>query len=67
MNDYATATSTAFGAGKTNTNTMITKWTNGTYNGTGTQSDYDMWKIVKEKREEVAKANLGMFISSANT
>ena len=36
---------------------MITKWTNGDYNGSGTQNNRDIWKWVKVKMDEVASSN----------
>ena len=54
-------TSTAFGAGKLNTETMINKWYNNnseTGNGTyGAKNDRDMWRWVKQKRDEVTNSS----------
>ena len=53
ISDYATVTSTAFGAGKTNTSTMITKWNNngastGAYGARNGNSSYlDVWGVVE--------------------
>ena len=55
MGDYATATSKEFGAGRTNTATMIAKWNSSGY---GAQNDNDMWGLIQE---EVAQ---GWFVPS---
>ena len=55
MGDYATATSKEFGAGRTNTATMIAKWNSSAY---GAQNDNDMWGLIQE---EVAQ---GWFVPS---
>ncbi len=43
MSDYSTATSTAFGTGKTNTESMVAKWEAGANGGYGAQNDDDIW------------------------
>ena len=55
MNDYATATSVEFGAGRANTQAMIAKWNSSGY---GAQNDNDMWGLIQE---EVAQ---GWFVPS---
>lgn len=42
ISDYSTVTSTAFGTGKTNTQTMKSKWDSSAY---GSQNTGDMWSI----------------------
>ena len=56
MDDYAT--SVEFGAGRTNTATMIDKWINWDTKGYGEQNDNDMWGLIQE---EVAQ---GWFVPS---
>ena len=46
MDDYATTTSGDFGAGKTNTANMMTKWTGSGY---GTPNDNDMWGLIQNQ------------------
>ena len=52
ISDYATVTSTDFGTGKTNTETMIEKWNSSAY---GTQNDNgtyaDMWGAIQDEVE----------------
>ena len=55
MNDYATATSVEFGAGRANTQAMIAKWNSSGY---GAQNGNDMWGLIQE---EVAQ---GWFVPS---
>ena len=53
MDDYATATSTDFGAGKTNTATMIAKWNASDYGPQNDNENYkDMWGAIQSEVEE---------------
>ena len=46
LENIVSESSNDFGAGKTNTSTMISKWNNGGY---GTQDNNDMWKVIQIK------------------
>lgn len=53
MDDYATATSTDFGAGKTNTANMIAKWNASDYGPQDDNDTYkDMWGVIQEEVEK---------------
>ena len=53
MDDYATATSTDFGAGKTNTANMIAKWNASDYGPQDDNDTYnDMWGGIQEEVEK---------------
>ena len=53
MDDYATATSTDFGAGKTNTANMIAKWNASDYGPQDDNNRYkDMWGVIQEEVEK---------------
>ena len=53
MEDYATATSTDFGAGKTNTANMIAKWNASDYGPQDDSDTYkDMWGVIQEEVEK---------------
>ena len=59
ISDYSTVTSTSFGAGKTNTKTMISKWNASTYGTQDAGGTYkDMWGVIQDK------ANKGWFVPS---
>ena len=49
ISDSSTITSTDFGAGKSNTSTMITAWNAQTY---GDQNARDMWGVIQDKVTE---------------
>ena len=55
ISDYNTITSERFGSGKTNTATMIAKWSSNAY---GNQADTDMWKVIQ------TQVNKGWFVPS---
>ena len=53
MNDYATATSTDFGAGKTNTATILAKWKASAYGSQNTNpNNRDMWGAIQSEVEK---------------
>ena len=53
MDDYATVTSTDFGAGKTNTANMIAKWNASDYGPQDDNDTYkDMWGVIQEEVEK---------------
>ena len=54
MSDYATATSTDFGAGKTNTATIIAKWKASAYGSQNTNlNNYrDVWGVIQSEVEK---------------
>ena len=53
MSDYATATSEDFGAGKTNTATMIAKWNASEYGPQDDDGTYkDMWGVIQDEAAE---------------
>ena len=53
MDDYATTTSTDFGTGKNNTETMIAKWNASDYGPQDDNENYkDMWGAIQEEVEE---------------
>ena len=59
ISDYSTVTSTSFGAGKTNTSTMISKWNEPAYGNKDDNETYkDMWGQIKEE------VNNGWFVPS---
>ena len=59
ISDYSTVTSTSFGAGKTNTSTMISKWNEPAYGNKDDNETYkDMWGVIQDK------ADKGWFVPS---
>ena len=48
MSDYLTATSTKFGTGKANTETMISKWNSGEYGAKDNNGkNKDIWGVIQ--------------------